>query len=399
MSAWHELGSRYLMNTIKRFPATMVRGQGVRLWDDQGREYLDFVSGWAVTSLGHAHPAMVEAITRQAQLLTQSSLYHYTVPQVQLAELLVKRSGLDRAFFCNSGAEAVEGAMKLARKYAKTHRNGAYEVISALNSFHGRTLAMTAATGQARYQEPYTPMPAGFINVLYNSIEAIKAATTEKTCAVLLEPIQGEGGVNVPDEDYLQQVRAWCDERGLLLILDEVQTGIGRTGTLFACEQFGVLPDIMTLAKGLGGGFPIGAFLAREHCSVFVPGDHGSTYGGNPLACAVAYAVVSYVLEHDLPGHVRQLGSHFMSRLLELQERFPMVSDVRGRGLLLAMEFRRDIADELQLACLERGLIVNRLKPNAIRFMPALIITGAEVDEGVDIVRSALEMVLAKEGK
>lgn len=399
MPEWHELGSRYLMNTIKRFPATMVRGQGVRLWDDQGREYLDFVGGWAVTCLGHAHPTIVGALTRQAQLLTQSSLYHYNVPQVQLAELLVKNSCLDRVFFTNSGAEAVEGAMKLARKYAKTHRNGAYEVISAVNSFHGRTLATVAATGQARYQEPFLPMPAGFVNVPYNDIEAIKVATTDKTCAVLLEPIQGEGGVNVPSEDYLLKVRKWCDEQGLVFILDEVQTGIARTGTLFAYQQFGVEPDVMTLAKGLGGGFPIAAILAKEKFSVFVPGDHGSTYGGNPLACAVGQAVVSYVLENDLPGHVRKVGKHFTSRLLELKERFPVISDVRGRGLLLALEFSRDLGDDLQLACLDRYLIINRLKPNAIRFMPALIITEAEVDEGVDIVYQALEQVLAKQGK
>ncbi|MBI2917915.1 MAG: aspartate aminotransferase family protein [Chloroflexi bacterium] len=399
MPEWHELGSRYLMNTIKRFPATMVRGQGVRLWDDQGREYLDFVGGWAVTCLGHAHPAIVAALTRQAQLLTQSSLYHYNVPQVQLAELLVKNSCLDRVFFCNSGAEAVEGAMKLARKYARTHRDGAYEVVSALNSFHGRTLATVAATGQSRYQEPFLPMPDGFTNVPYNDIEAIKKATTDKTCAVLLEPVQGEGGVNLPSEDYLRQVRRWCDEQGLVFIMDEVQTGIGRTGTLFAYEQFGVEPDVMTLAKGLGGGFPIAAILAKEKFSVFVPGDHGSTYGGNPLACAVGHAVVSYVLENDVPGQVRRVGKHFTSRLLDMKERFPVISDVRGRGLLLAMEFSRDIADDVQLACLDRALIINRLKPNAIRFMPALVITEAEVDEGVDIVRQALEQVLAKQGR
>ncbi len=399
MPEWHELGSRYLMNTIKRFPSTMVRGQGVRLWDDKGREYLDFVGGWAVTCLGHAHPAYVSAITRQAQMLAQSSLHHYTVPQVQLAELLVKNSCLDRVFFTNSGAEAVEGAMKLARKYAKANRNGAYEVISALNSFHGRTLAAVAATGQSRYQEPFLPMPDGFTNVPYNDIEAIKRATTAKTCAVLLEPIQGEGGVNVPSEDYLRQVRRWCDEQGLVFILDEVQTGVGRTGTMFAYQQFGIEPDVMTLAKGLGGGFPIAAILAKEKFSVFVPGDHGSTYGGNPLACAVGHAVVSYVLENDIPAHVRKVGKHFTSRLLDLKERFPVISDVRGRGLLLALELNRDLGDDLQLACLDRALIINRLKPNAIRFMPALIITEAEVDKGMDIVRQAMEQVLAKQGK
>jgi len=393
MSSWAELGSRYLMNTVKRFPAAMVRGEGVRLWDDQGRAYLDFLGGWAVTSLGHSHPVLAATIAQQAHTLIHSSLYHYTIPQVQLAQLLIQHSCLDQVFFCNSGTEANEGAVKLARKYGKLHRNGAYEVISTLNSFHGRTLAMVAATGQAHYQEPYTPLPAGFINVEYNSIEAIQAATTERTCAILLEPIQGEGGVNVPAEDYLRQVRAWCDQQGLLLILDEVQTGVGRTGSLFAYEQFGVEPDIMTLAKGLGGGFPIGAFLAKQRAAVFAPGDHGTTFGGNPLACAAGYAVMSYILEHDLLSQVRRVGRHFMSGLLALKERFPIVSEVRGRGLLLAMEFRQDIAERVQMACLERGLLLNRLKPNAIRFMPALIITEAEVDEGLGILETALEAV------
>ncbi|GAG53545.1 unnamed protein product, partial [marine sediment metagenome] len=234
-----------------RVPVTLVRGQGARVWDENGREYLDFVGGWAVNSLGHCHPVVSEAVSEQAHTLIQTSNQFYTIPQIHLAELLVQNSCLDKVFFCNSGAEANEGAVKLARRYGKLNLNGAHEVITAMNSFHGRTLAMVAASGQSKFQQPYVPLPIGFINVEYNDIKAIKAATTNQTCAVMLEPMQGEGGVNLPDDNYLAAVRAWCDQMGILLILDEIQTGIGRTGTLFAYEQYGVEPDIMTLAKGL----------------------------------------------------------------------------------------------------------------------------------------------------
>jgi acetylornithine/N-succinyldiaminopimelate aminotransferase len=312
------------------------------------------------------------------------------MPQLELAQLLVDHSCLNRVFFCNSGAEAVEGGVKLARRYGKLRLNGAYEVITAYNSFHGRTLAMTAATGQARFQEPYTPLPIGFINVEYNNIEAIKRATGDKTCAVLLEPIQGEGGVNVPADDYLQKVQNWCKEKGILLILDEVQTGASRTGTLFAYQQFGVEPDIMALAKGIGSGVPIGAILAKEHCAVFSPGEHGSTYGGNPLACAASYAVLKYMIDNDLPAHVKRVGNYLVSKLQDLKKEFDFITDIRGRGLLIALELNQEIAEKLVLACIDKRLLVNRLKPNALRFMPPLIITEKEVDEAVGIVRQVL---------
>ncbi|GAH65278.1 unnamed protein product, partial [marine sediment metagenome] len=260
---------KYFMHTVERIPITLVRGEGARVWDEDGREYLDFVGGWAVNSLGHCHHVVTGAVTEQAHTLIQTSNQFYTIPQIRLAELLVQNSCLDKVFFCNSGSEANEGAVKLARRYGKLHRNGAYEVITTMGSFHGRTLAMVAASGQPKFQQPYLPLPAGFINVEYNSIEAIKKATTSQTCAVLLEPVQGEGGVNLPDDDYLTAVRAWCDQMGILLILDEIQTGLGRTGTLFAYEQYGIEPDIMTLAKGLGSGIPIGAILAKDGVSVF----------------------------------------------------------------------------------------------------------------------------------
>jgi predicted acetylornithine/succinylornithine family transaminase len=385
--------NKYFMHTVNRVPVTLVRGEGARVWDDNGREYLDFVAGWAVNSLGHSHPVVAKALAEQARTLIQVSNQFYTIPQLQLAELLVQHSCLDKVFISNSGAEANEGAVKLARRYGKLHRKGAYEVISATGSFHGRTLAMVAASGQAKHQEPYKPLPAGFINVEYNNVAAIKSAATDKTCAVMLEPLQGEGGVNIPDDDYLKTLRKWCDEKGILLILDEVQTGIGRLGTLFAYEQYGVEPDIMTLAKGLGSGVPIGAIMVKESANVFVPGDHGSTFGGNPLVCAAAYATLKYVIDNNVAGNVKKVGQYFIGRLEELKQKYSFVTDVRGRGLLLAVEFDREIADDLLKACLENGLLVNRVKPSALRFMPPLIIGNSEVDEAINILDKVLATV------
>ncbi|HEY55945.1 MAG TPA: acetylornithine transaminase [Dehalococcoidia bacterium] len=393
MSNWQELEAKYYMQVVARTPLTLVRGRGARVWDDNGREYLDFVGGWAVNILGHCHPAVTQAVTEQAKTLIHTSNQFYTIPQVRLAELLIQNSCLDRVFFCNSGTEASEGAVKLARRYGKLHLDGAYEVITAINSFHGRTLAMVAATGQAKFQEPYTPLPVGFTNVKYNDIEAIKSATTPQTCAVMLEPLQGEGGVNIPSEGYLAAVRDWCDRKGLLLILDEIQTGLARTGTLFAYEQHGIEPDIMTLAKGIASGLPIGAILAKERASVFTTGDHGSTFGGNPVACAAGYATLKFILENNIAAHVRTVGEHLASGLAELKQRFTFVSDVRGRGLLAAMEFKSDIAAAVVAACLDGGLLVNKLKANALRFMPPLIISSSQVDEALGILGKALSSV------
>jgi len=390
MSNWQELEHKYYMHTVDRVPVTLVRGEGARVWDEDGREYLDFVAGWAVNSLGHCHPAVTEAVTEQARTLIQTSNQFYTIPQLRLAELLVQNSCLDKVFFCNSGAEATEGAVKLARRYGKLNLNGAYEVITTMNSFHGRTLAMVAATGQAKFQEPYLPLPIGFTNVEYNNVEAIKAATSDQTCAVMLEPVQGEGGVNLPDDDYLRAVRAWCDQKGILLILDEIQTGVGRVGTLFAYEQYGIEPDIMTLAKGLASGVPIGVFLAKDRASVFTPGDHGSTFGGNPVACAASYATVKFIIDHDIAGNAKRVGQYFTNGLEKLKQKFQFITDVRGHGLLIAMEFNSDIGAAALTACLERGLLVNRVKPNALRFMPPLIIGNKEVDEALSILDKAL---------
>ena len=395
---WQELEQKLFLRTVDRVPVTLVRGQGARAWDDHNKEYLDFVAGWGVNSLGHCPAVVSEALEKQARTLIQASNQFYTIPQIELAQLLIENSCLDRAFFCNSGAEANEGAVKLARRHGKLRLNGAYKVITAHSSFHGRTLAMTAATGQNKFWEPYTPLPDGFVSVDYNNVDAVKRATNQQTCGVMLEPIQGEGGVNVPDDDYLEKVQNWCRDRGILFILDEIQTGIGRTGTLFAYEQYGIEPDIMTLAKGLGSGLPIGALLAKEEASLFSPGEHGSTFGGNPLVCAAAYATMKYIIDNGIPARVSQVGQHFIAKLENLKQEFEFITQVRGRGLLIALEFNSEIAQEVVIACLNKGLLVNKVKPNAIRFMPPLIITEGEVDEAINILGSALSELEIKVG-
>jgi len=395
MTDWQGLEKKYFMSTFKRMPLTLVQGQGARVWDEHGTEYLDFTAGWAVNSLGHCHPAVVGAVSEQARTLIQTSNQFYTIPQIKLADLLVENSCLDRVFFCNSGVESTEGAVKLARRYGKLHLGGAYHVITTFNSFHGRTLAMTAATGQRKFQEPYTPTPDGFVNVEYNDVNAIRESTTTQTCAIMLEPIQGEGGVNIPDDDYLKGVRGWCDEKGILLILDEVQTGIGRIGTLFGYEQFGIEPDIITLGKGLGGGIPIGAFLAKERASVFAPGEHGSTFGGNPLACAAGYATLKFIIENDIPDEVDENGAYLISELEKLKSKFAFIVEVRGRGLLVAVQFDRELSDKVTRACMERRLLLNAVKPDALRFMPPLNITREDINEAMGI----LDSVLAEVGK
>jgi acetylornithine/N-succinyldiaminopimelate aminotransferase len=385
MSNWQEQEKKYLFTNTVRWSILPVKGKGSYLWDEDGKKYLDLVGGWAVCCLGHSHPVMTKALTKQSKLLVQCGPQSCNQPQLQLAELLVKISCLNHVFFCNSGAEANEGAIKLARRYGKLKLNCAFEVITALNSFHGRTLAMTAATGQPHYQEAYQPLPAGFKNVPFNNIDAIKNATTKDTCGVMLEPIQGEGGVNIPDEGYLRAVRHWCDEKGILLILDEVQTGIGRIGTMFGYQQFGIEPDIITLAKGLGGGIPIGAFMAKEKCSVFTPGDHGSTYGSNPLMCATALAVMEYLISNDIPGKAQKAGLYLIDGLNKLKSKYSFITDVRGRGLLAAIEFKSDMSQSIMAACVKNGMMVNNVKPNAVRVMPPLTISNKEIDEALGI--------------
>jgi acetylornithine/N-succinyldiaminopimelate aminotransferase len=390
MTDWQELEKKYYMQVIARTPVTLVKGKGARVWDDQGREYLDFVAGWAVDSLGHCHPAVARALAAQARTLIQTSNQFFTTPQVELAQLLVEHSCMDKVFIGNSGLEVNEGAVKLARRYGHLKLNGAYEVITAFNSFHGRSLAMTAATGQEKFHKPYVPMPAGFVNVKFNDVEAIKAATTDKTCAVMLEPVQGEGGVNIPDNDYLKDVRAWCDSRGIILILDEIQTGVCRLGPLFGYELYGVEPDIVTLAKGLASGVPIGVLLAKEKAAVFGIGEHGSTFGGNPLTCATACATLNYIIDNDISDNVKKVGQYLLTSLAGLKKRYSIITEVRGVGLLVAVQFNGDIAQQVLMACLKEGLLVNAVKPNAIRLMPALIIGQREVDRAIGMLDKAL---------
>ena len=387
---WREVESKYYMPCFRRQPMVLVRGEGTRVWDDTGKEYLDFVAGWAVNNLGHSHPAIADAVAEQARVLVQTSNQFYTVPQLELAEVLVENSCLDRVFFCNSGAEANEGAVKLARKYGRLHRNGAYEVITAGNSFHGRTLATWSATGKPHDEDPFQPLPVGFVHVPYGDLDAITGATTDRTAAVMLEPVQGEGGVNIPPPDYLKAVRQWCDEKGLLLILDEVQTGLGRLGTLFGYEQFDVEPDVMTLAKGLGGGVPIGAFLTKEDAAVLEPGDHGSTFGGNPLACAAANASTRFMIEHDVPENAKRMGAVLGDLLTGIEDRRDSVKAVRGMGLLHAVDFASEISAGVLAACNEGGLLLNATGPATIRLMPPLTVTEDEVATAMERLEAGI---------
>ncbi len=398
MSRWIDLEAQRYMSVAKRTPVVLVRGQGCRVWDENGKSYLDMVGGWAVNTLGHSSPVIVDALTEQASQLIHTSNQFYTVPQLELADLLVQNSCFDRVFFSNSGVEANEGAVKLARKYGQHKRNGAYEVITTDHSFHGRSLAMLTATGKPAYKQDYGPLPAGFLAepVPYNDLEAVKAATTDKTCAVMVEPVQGEGGVNPATKEYLQGLRDWCDEKNLVLIFDEVQTGVGRLGTLWGYELYGVEPDVMTLAKGLGGGVPIGAILCKEKVNVFTYGDHGSTFGGNPLATAVALAVVRTTLKEDLPGHAKKVGNYLQKKLNALRPDRPYITDVRGYGLLVGIEFDSDIAAEVMVKLIEAGVLMNAPAGNILRFMPPLVLTEDEVDEVVGKLATALDAVKAK---
>ncbi len=372
---------RYLMNTYQRQPISIVRGRGSKVYDLEGREYIDFVAGIAVNVLGHGHPDLVLAIQKQAQHLLHTSNLYYTEPQVQLAQTLAEHSFAQKVFFCNSGAEANEAAIKLARKYSHD-KYGAdrYEIITMTSSFHGRTLATLTATGQEKVQKGFAPLMPGFSYVPFNDLSAVERAITPKTAAIMLEPIQAEGGVHVAERSYLQALRELCRERDILLIFDEVQTGMGRTGTLFCYEQFGIQPDIMTLAKGLGGGIPIGACLATDSVArAFGPGTHASTFGGNPLACASALAVLRVLLDGKILDQGRRMGDYLAKGLATLKERHRCINEVRGMGLLQGVEVDFDgktvVAD-----CLARGLLINCVGDRVLRVVPALIITEREID-------------------
>lgn len=393
---WIEQESKYLFQNYGRQPIVLTRGQGTQVWDADGKEYLDFVGGLAVNSLGHSHPAIVEAVSRQAgQLLHTSNLY-YTQPMISLARMLVERSCLDRVFFCNSGAEAVETAIKVARRWGKDVRGGTFEIIATLDGFHGRTAGALAATGTERYREPFEPLPQGFLHVPWDDLDAIKDATTEQTVAVLIEPIQGEGGVNMPSPGFFKGLRKWCDDNELLLMLDEIQTGIGRTGTLFAHEQEGIEPDVMCLAKGLAGGLPIGAVMAREEIAAhLVPGDHGSTFGASPLTTAAAVATLTYIEENNLLERARDASEFLLGKIRQLEDSTSLVTGSRGRGLLLAIELNDDVSADVAVECRNRGLLVNNVRPDAIRLMPPLNVTNDELERACEIFGEACAHVSA----
>lgn len=388
-----------VMTTYARYPLTLCSGNGCRVRDDTGREYLDFISGIAVNTLGHAHPRLAEALCRQAgSMLHCSNLFH--IPQQQqLAARLTALAGLERAFFCNSGAEANEAAIKLARKYFYDRKQARRHIITATQSFHGRTINTLTATGQDKVKIGFDPLPPGFSHVPLNDIAALRAAVNEHTAAVLLEPLQGEGGVNAAHASYLKQVRELCDEHGMLLLLDEVQTGVGRCGTMFAFEQAGIRPDILTLAKGLGGGVPIGAMLASESVAAsFGPGTHGSTFGGNPLSCTAALTVLDVIEQEGLLENCRQRGAQLKQGLEAMREAFPIIREVRGAGLLIgaALDENSGIAAaDIIGACRDNGLLILPAGPHVLRILPPLNVSAADIDEALARLAAALRGVSA----
>ncbi|MEN6324602.1 MAG: acetylornithine transaminase [Syntrophomonas sp.] len=383
-------GQDFVMNTYGRFPIALVKGKGSYVWDASGKQYLDFVGGIAVCILGHCNDEITQALTEQAKTLWHVSNLYWIQPQVELAEKLVTASGLDKAFFCNSGAEANEAALKLARKYFYRQKEGQRnQFIVFKNSFHGRTLATLTATGQSKYQEGFAPLPQGFAYADFNDLESVKALLGEHTCAIMVEPIQGEGGIKPAEMPFLRGLRKICDEEGILLIFDEVQCGMGRSGKLFAFQNYGVKPDIVTMAKGLGGGIPIGAMLAtNQAASGFAPGDHASTFGGNPLVTAVATKVLEKLSDQDFMDNVKQMGDYLMEKLQQVSD--PRIQAVRGRGLMLGMEFAVEIKELIEL-CMQKGLLLVGAGPRVLRFVPPLNINQAEVNQAVSILKEALK--------
>jgi acetylornithine/N-succinyldiaminopimelate aminotransferase len=390
---WIEKADKYIMRTYGRYPLVPVKGEGCYLWDAEGKKYLDFLAGVAVNNLGHCHPAVTAALAKQAGELIHCSNYYHIPQQIELAELLCTHSFADKAFFCNSGAEANEAAIKLARKYSREKFGlDRYEIITALASFHGRTMATVSATGQEKVQKFFDPLLHGFRHVPFNDAAALKAAISPVTCAVMLEPIQGEGGVVIPDAEYLQQVRQICNEHNLILIFDEVQVGMGRTGKMFAHEHFGIVPDIMTLAKALAGGAPIGTMLATDElATAFTPGTHGSTFGGNPLVTAAGVATVRVLLEEGILNHCEEIGEYLTGELEILMGKFPaIISQVRGIGLMIGVELAIPGADIVKTA-LSRGLLLNCAQEKVLRFVPPLVVGKKEVDEMIAILTGILE--------
>jgi len=390
-----EEAKKSILFTTSRPELIMDRGEGMYLWDTEGKEYLDFVGGWAVVSLGHSPAVIAEALERQSRRLVNASPAFYNVSQLKFAKLLTDHSCFDRIFFGSSGAEVNEGAIKLARKYGSLHKQGAYEIITMVNSFHGRTLATMSATGKTKWADLFEPKVPGFIHVPLNDLAALKAAITVKTCAIMLEPVQGEGGVFAADPAYMKALRAVCDESNILLIADEVQTGLGRTGKLFAYEQYGIEPDVMTLAKGIGGGFPLSALLVKEKFNIFAAGDQGGTYSGQPLGMEVGYAVVNEILSKDLSANAARQGEYLQQQLHTVASRFGL-SNIRGMGLLIAFDLPAENGGEVVAQCLQGGLLINSPQPSMIRLMPPLIVTTEDIDLMMKKLTTVLEAVYHK---
>lgn len=387
-----ERGKKVVMNVYNRYPIAIKKGSGMYVWDTTGKKYLDFVGGIAVNALGNNHKKLVEAISKQAAEIIHCSNYYWNEPMIELAELLIDNTCFDKTFFCNSGAEANEAALKLSRKYAVKYHDSEnrFEIISMKNSFHGRTYAAITATGQLKYQKGLNPLMPGIKHITFNDFDELKMAVNEKTCAVLLEPIQGESGIHPADKEYLQKVRNLCDEKDLLLIFDEVQCGVGRTGELCAYQYYGVEPDVLTFAKGLAGGVPIGAMLTKQKAAdAFQPGDHASTFGGNPLATAAGKIVITELLENNLLENVRKQGKYLSTKLNELKSKSNVIKEVRGVGLLQGIEITLEASAVIKNV-MEKGLLLASAGTNVIRFVPSLTVCEKEIDEMIDILASCL---------
>lgn len=388
-----EKAEKKLLFTTVRPDIIMEKGKGMYLWDTEGKCYLDFIGGWAVTCLGHCPEVIAEALQQQSNKLINASPSFYNEPMIKLADLLVEHSCFDRVFFTSTGAEANEGAIKLARKYGQKFKNGAYEIITTINSFHGRTLAAMAATGKEAWETLFQPKMPGFKHVPFNDIDSIKASVSDNTVAIMIELIQGEGGVIPAEESYVKALRELCDENNILLIFDEVQTGIGRTGTLFAYEQYGIEPDIMTLAKGIGGGFPLSAMLTKEKFNIFDIGDQGGTYCGQPLAMAAGYAVVNEVINKSLDKNAKTAGEYIIKELEKIKDKYGL-KNIRGRGLLIGFDLPQGKGKELVNHCLEKGLIINSPRPSIIRLMPSLICSCEDIKKMIGILSESLSALL-----
>lgn len=384
------MSREYVMNTYGRYDVTFEKGLGSRIYDTEGREYIDFVSGVAVNCLGHSHPAIVNALTEQSKKLVHISNYYWNTEHTQLAEKLIKNSDHSKVFFCNSGTEAVEGALKLARKYGKKHSTDKNVILYMNDSFHGRSMGALSVTGQPKYQQDFMPLIGGVKPVEFNDVEGLKASFDEKVCAVIVEPIQGEGGINAASKEFLETARALCDQYDAILIFDEIQCGMGRLGSLFAYQEFGVVPDVITIAKALGGGFPIGAFVANERAATaLVPGDHGSTYGGNPLGCAVALAVLKELLDCGVINTVPQKSAYLKEQLGSLQEQYGIIKQVKGMGLLIGIQV--DNPKEFVNLCFAKGLLVVTAGTDVVRLLPPLNVTKADMDDALAVMESVMK--------